>query len=195
MGHCCSKGATVSSDSAAAAASADANSTHQRPKPPPSPVAVPPSPHPNSNSFTMSPFQSPLPAGVAPSPARTPRKFRWPLPPPSPAKPIMSAIMKRLGPGKENKADETTPAEENANGVGEDAGRGRERELDKNFGYAKNFGAKFEIGKEVGRGHFGHTCWAKGKKGDLKGLPVAVKVISKSKVRIFTSSRKHNSIY
>jgi hypothetical protein len=31
-------------------------------------------------------------------------------------------------------------------------------------GQAKNFGAKFEIGKEVGRGHFGHTNSANGKK-------------------------------
>ena len=39
--------------------------------------------------------------------------------------------------------------------------------------------------EEVGRGHFGHTCWAKGKKGDLKGQSVAVKIISKAKVRGF----------
>lgn len=38
------------------------------------------------------------------------------------------------------------------------------------------------LGKEVGRGHFGHTCWAKGKKGELKGQPVAVKIISKAKM-------------
>jgi hypothetical protein len=57
--------------------------------------------------------------------------------------------------------------------------------LDKNFGYPKNLAAKFELGKEVGRGHFGHTCWAKGKKGELKGQPVAVKIISKAKVHCF----------
>lgn len=54
--------------------------------------------------------------------------------------------------------------------------------LDKSFGYAKNFVARFELGKEVGRGHFGHTCWAKGRKGELKGQNVAVKIISKAKV-------------
>lgn len=59
-----------------------------------------------------------------------------------------------------------------------------EVQLDKSFGYSTNFGAKFELGREVGRGHFGHTFWAKGKKGDLKGKPVAVKIISKSKVRL-----------
>ena len=60
---------------------------------------------------------------------------------------------------------------------------GGERGLDKSFGYGKNFGAKFELGREVGRGHFGHTYSAKGKKGELKGQPVAVKIISKVKVR------------
>lgn len=69
--------------------------------------------------------------------------------------------------------------------------------LDKNFGYGKNLGAKFELGKEVGRGHFGHTCWAKGKKGELKGQSVAVKIISKAKVCrfgmcfVFLSSKVH----
>ncbi|KAG7016799.1 CDPK-related kinase 4, partial [Cucurbita argyrosperma subsp. argyrosperma] len=127
--------------------------------------------HSNSVSATASPFSSPLPSGIAPSPARTPRrKFRWPLPPPSPAKPIM-AILRR----KSRKA--SIPEE---NQIGEE-GLG-EVQLDKSFGYSMNFGAKFELGKEVGRGHFGHTFWAKGKKGDLKGKPVAVKIISKSKM-------------
>ena len=58
-----------------------------------------------------------------------------------------------------------------------------ERPLDKSFGYGKNFGAKYELGKEVGRGHFGHTCSARAKKGDIKGQVVAVKIISKAKVR------------
>lgn len=65
-----------------------------------------------------------------------------------------------------------------------EGGGGGERTLDKSFGYGKNFGAKFELGKEVGRGHFGHTCWAKGKKGELKGISVAVKIITKAKVKI-----------
>lgn len=59
-----------------------------------------------------------------------------------------------------------------------------EVQLDKSFGYSNNFAAKFELGMEVGRGHFGHTFWAKGKKGNLKGIPVAVKIISKSKVSL-----------
>lgn len=128
-------------------------------------------------SFSASPYPSSLPAGVAPSPARTPgRKLRWPLPPPSPAKPIMAALFRRQGRADKPK-EGPIPEERHGGDEGE-----RESGLDKNFGYGKNFGAKFEIGKEVGRGHFGHTCWAKGKKGELKGHPVAVKIISKAKV-------------
>jgi serine/threonine protein kinase len=54
--------------------------------------------------------------------------------------------------------------------------------LDKTFGFGKNFGAKYELGKEVGRGHFGHTCSAIVKKGEYKGQTVAVKIISKAKM-------------
>ena len=55
-------------------------------------------------------------------------------------------------------------------------------DLNKTFGYGKNFGVKYEVGEEIGRGHFGHTCHGKVRKGDLKDQPVAVKVISKAKV-------------
>lgn len=54
--------------------------------------------------------------------------------------------------------------------------------LDKNFGFSKQFVAHYELGEEVGRGHFGYTCSAKAKKGSLKGQDVAVKVIPKSKM-------------
>lgn len=54
--------------------------------------------------------------------------------------------------------------------------------LDKSFGFSKHFVTNFELGQEVGRGHFGYTCSAKGKKGSFKGLDVAVKVIPKSKM-------------
>jgi serine/threonine protein kinase len=54
--------------------------------------------------------------------------------------------------------------------------------LDKSFGFSKHFGNKYELGDEVGRGHFGYTCQAKFKKGELKGQQVAVKVIPKAKV-------------
>ncbi|XP_031381975.1 CDPK-related kinase 4 [Punica granatum] len=165
MGHLCSKHSTV--------VTAD---DRPKPQPRPAPAASPPAPvAPEVNSLAGSPFQSPLPAGVAPSPspARTPRrKFRWPLPPPSPARPIMSAIMRRRGPVRPKEGPIAEVPEED----------GEEPRLDKTFGYPKNFGAKFELGAEVGRGHFGHTCRAKGKKGELKGQTVAVKIISKAKM-------------
>ncbi|KAL4325560.1 hypothetical protein GQ457_11G032330 [Hibiscus cannabinus] len=163
MGHCCSKNISAIDN--------EATSTVNQSQPPP--IPAPSIPAAETNSYSVSPFASPLPAGVAPSPspARTPgRKFRWPLPPPSPAKPIMAALMRRKG---SNKA---APVEGTIHEDGEGA------VLDKNFGYAKNLGAKFELGKEVGRGHFGHTCWAKGKKGELKGQSVAIKIISKAKM-------------
>ncbi|KAJ6807529.1 putative CDPK-related kinase 3 [Iris pallida] len=129
-------------------------------------------------------WPSPLPAGSAsaspfpvpsPSPARTPRQFfRRPFPPPSPAKLIKATLARRQGKRKEGAE---TIAEENG-GEREAAAAG----LDKNFGYGKNFGAKYEVGKEVGRGHFGNTCSARVKKGDLKGQVVAVKTIPKAKM-------------
>ncbi|TYI14398.1 hypothetical protein ES332_A08G118300v1 [Gossypium tomentosum] len=162
MGHCCSKNVSVNNE---------ATSTVYQSQPRPVPASATPSVE--TNSYAVSPFASPLPAGVAPSPspARTPgRKFRWPLPPPSPAKPIMAAIMRRKGSNQAAPMEGTIPED------------GEGAVLDKNFGYGKNLGAKFELGKEVGRGHFGHTCWAKGKKGELKGKSVAVKIISKAKM-------------
>ncbi|KAG2720619.1 hypothetical protein I3760_02G044400 [Carya illinoinensis] len=119
---------------------------------------------------------SPLPGGVSPSPARgsgTPRRFfRRPFPPPSPAKHIKASLAKRFGHAAKPK-DGPIP---------EERGAEMEQALDKSFGYTKNFGAKYELGKEVGRGHFGHTCSARGKKGELKDQPVAVKIISKAKM-------------
>lgn len=111
---------------------------------------------------------------MTPSPARsTPRRFfKRPFPPPSPAKHIKASLAKRFGHAK-------PPAE---GPIPEDDTPEPEQSLDKNFGYNKNFGAKFELGKEIGRGHFGHTCHAVGKKGELKDLPVAVKIISKTKM-------------
>lgn len=185
MGQCCSKG--VSGDNGGSVVAVgdgtSAVSTNNRPKPPPSPVrqsvgngmsytnnSTP------AHSFTASPFQSPYPAGIAPSPSPvgTPRrKFKWPFPPPSPAKPILSAIFKRQGGTSVKPKEGPIPEDEGGEGEGQ---------LDKSFGYPKNLTSKYELGKEVGRGHFGHTCWAKGKKGELKNQPVAVKIISKAKM-------------
>ncbi|CDP05003.1 unnamed protein product [Coffea canephora] len=89
----------------------------------------------------------------------------------------MSAILKRQGaPAKQ---DEGPTPEHDGGGAADSEG---ERPLDKSLGYPKNFVAKYELGKEVGRGHFGRTCWAKGKKGELKNQAVAVKIISKAKM-------------
>lgn len=127
----------------------------------------------NTCSHTASPLTSPLPIGASPSPARvTPRRFfRRPFPPPSPAKHIYSSLVKRHGvpKGKEASVPEVAPLE-------------GEKPLDKSFGYSKNFGAKYELGQEVGRGHFGRTCSAKVCQGELKGQSVAVKIISKEKM-------------
>ncbi|CAA0827506.1 CDPK-related kinase 1 [Striga hermonthica] len=121
---------------------------------------------------------SPLPSLFKTSPANsssvpsTPLRFlKRPFPPPSPAKHIKALLLRRHGSIKPNEA--TIP-------------EGSECEitigLDKNFGFLKNFSSCYEIGEEVGRGHFGYTCSAKGKKGSLKGQDVAVKVIPKSKM-------------
>lgn len=116
---------------------------------------------------------SPLPGGVTPSPARsTPRRFfKRPFPPPSPAKHIKASLARRLGHNKPREGP-----------IPEDGATVTDQSLDKNFGYNKNFGAKYELGKEIGRGHFGHTCHARGRKGELKDQSVAVKIISKAKV-------------
>ncbi|XP_064979644.1 CDPK-related kinase 3-like isoform X4 [Musa acuminata AAA Group] len=137
--------------------------------------------HSSSTSTTAtawpSPYQqgsaSPLPAEVPPSPARsTPRRlFRRPFPPPSPAKHIRIALAKRQGLPKPKESP-----------IPEDGNEEVERPLDKSFGYGKNFEAKYELGKEVGRGHFGHTCLATAKKGEIMGQFVAVKIISKAKM-------------
>lgn len=132
---------------------------------------------PARSSSHASPWPSPYPHGVNPSPsparASTPKRFfRRPFPPPSPAKHIRESLAKRLGKAKPKEGP--IPEE---HGVETDS-----QSLDKSFGYSKNFGAKYELGKEVGRGHFGHTCSARAKKGDLKDQPVAVKIISKSKM-------------
>nr|GMC83356.1 CDPK-related kinase 5-like [Ipomoea batatas] len=128
------------------------------------------------------PFYSPSPAHylfskkspattTAKSGASTPgRLFKRPFPPPSPAKHIKSLLLRRHGSVKPNAA--AIPEGEEGEGA----------DLDKSFGFSKQFTSRYEIGEEVGRGHFGYTCSATGKKGELKGQRVAVKVIPKSKM-------------
>ncbi|KAL6534665.1 cyclin-dependent serine/threonine protein kinase [Orobanche gracilis] len=103
----------------------------------------------------------------------TPLGFlKRPFPPPSPAKHIKSLLLRRHGSVKPNEASIPEGSECEMVVVG----------LDKNFGFLKNFSSCYEIGEEMGRGHFGYTCSAKRKKGSLKGQDVAVKVIPKSKM-------------
>ncbi|XP_023771739.1 CDPK-related kinase 4 isoform X2 [Lactuca sativa] len=182
MGHCCSKGSVAASalkDDVNHGSTA-AGKNHIQHKPPSLGGSVGKASNGASSSdtplhsYTGSPGQIPYPEGVGatPSPAGTPRRtFKWPFPPPSPAKPIMSAIRKRRETKKEKPA-----------AIQEDDRKEREPPLDKHFGFPRNFRAKYELGKEIGRGHFGHTCRAKCKKGALKDQFVAVKIISKSKM-------------
>lgn len=101
----------------------------------------------------------------------TPRRFfKRPFPPPSPAKHIRAVLARRQG-----KAAAAIPEGEESEGGGV-AG------LDKSFGFSKQFNSKYEVGEEVGRGHFGYTCSARSKKGEHKGQRVAVKVIPKAKM-------------
>lgn len=128
------------------------------------------------------PFYSPSPAhylkkspAASKSTGSTPRRFfRRPFPPPSPAKHIRAVLARRHG----KKAATAIPEEgEEEGGV----------ELDKRFGFSKEFTSRLEVGEEVGRGHFGYTCSARFKKGEFKGQQVAVKVIPKAKVGPFLS--------
>ncbi|CAH8308060.1 unnamed protein product [Eruca vesicaria subsp. sativa] len=187
MGHCYSRNISTVEDNdgdipAGAAHLPHHTDNNHRTSIPNSPAASSSS---DVNPYTISPFQSPLPAGVAPSPARTPgKKFKWPFPPPSPAKPIMAALRRRRGTAPQPRDG---PIPEESEEVDDHHGRGGGSRggdrLDKNFGFSKNFEGKYELGKEVGRGHFGHTCWAKAKKGKIKGQTVAVKIISKAKMK------------
>lgn len=140
-----------------------------------------PSPYPHGAGVGGGAGTSPLPPGVSPSPARsTPgrRFFKRPFPPPSPAKHIKASLARRFG---YPKTPREGPIPEDSAAAAENDHQ-QQQSLDKTFGYNKNFGAKYELGKEVGRGHFGHTCFAKGKKGELKDQALAVKIISKAKV-------------
>ncbi|KAB5551706.1 hypothetical protein DKX38_009017 [Salix brachista] len=118
------------------------------------------SPSPLSSLFKTSPAVS----SVSSTPLRI---FKRPFPPPSPAKHIRALLARRHGSVKPNEA---SIPEGNEIDIG----------LDKNFGFSKQFVSHYELGEEVGRGHFGYTCSAKAKKGSLKGQNVAVKVIPKS---------------
>ncbi|KAG5626488.1 hypothetical protein H5410_011706 [Solanum commersonii] len=177
MGQCYGKTVPIVRDADGVITDVIGDSDHPLPQTPVSSNNLPSVKNTPARSSANSPWPSPYPhgvVGVTPSPARsTPRRFfKRPFPPPSPAKHIKASLAKRFGHAK-------PPAE---GPIPEDDTPEPDQSLDKNFGYNKNFGAKFELGKEIGRGHFGHTCHAVGKKGELKDLPVAVKIISKTKM-------------
>ena len=116
--------------------------------------------------------KSPGPTGGNNSGSSTPKRFfRRPFPPPSPAKHIKAVLARRQG-----KKTATAILEE-----GEEEARGGV-DLDKRFGFSKEFTSRLEVGEEMGRGHFGYTCSARFRKGERKGQQVAVKVIPKAKV-------------
>ncbi|XP_061367148.1 CDPK-related kinase 5-like isoform X2 [Gastrolobium bilobum] len=121
------------------------------------------------------PFYSPSPAHFfkkSPAASSTPRRFfRRPFPPPSPAKHIKAVLARRQG--KKTTTAIPEEGEEEAGGAAD---------LDKRFGFSKELSSRLEVGEEVGRGHFGYTCSARFKKGELKGQQVAVKVIPKAKM-------------
>ncbi|XP_047155378.1 CDPK-related kinase 5-like isoform X2 [Vigna umbellata] len=161
MGLCTSKphaNPTLSSSPNSNPHFTDTNADEQLPK----------NPIPTPKKSPLFPFYTPSPAhhffsGKSPAPA-TPRRF---FKPPSPAKHIRAVLARRHGSVKPNEA--SIPEDEVV-------------ALDKNFGFSKQFEQKFEVGDEVGRGHFGYTCAAKFLKGQLKGQHVAVKVIPKAKM-------------
>ncbi|KAJ3682171.1 hypothetical protein LUZ60_014744 [Juncus effusus] len=194
MGVCYAKNIPVAdADPSSSSPTAFAGgATHHLPSPPRQQRA--PSPRPRSKHPTpsrtsasgvsggASPWLSPLPPGVAPSPSpargSTPRRFfRRPFPPPSPAKHIKASLAKR------QPASNAGPAvsEEGGNESNNHEVEGSDG-LDKTFGFGKNFAAKYELGKEVGKGHFGHTYMARAKKGEIRGQLVAVKIIAKAKM-------------
>ncbi|CAA7060517.1 unnamed protein product [Microthlaspi erraticum] len=123
------------------------------------------SPSPLHSFFKTSPAVSSS-SSVSSTPLRI---FKRPFPPPSPAKHIRAFLARRYGSVKPNEASIPEGSEC-------DVG------LDKKFGFSRQFASHYEIDGEVGRGHFGYTCSAKGRKGSLKGQDVAVKVIPKSKM-------------
>lgn len=121
-----------------------------------------------------SPLWSPAPANGSSN--STPKRFfKRPFPPPSPAKHIRSVLARRQGTVKPNAAGDRIPE-------GSEPGTATGTGLDKRFGFSKHFSDKYEVGEEVGRGHFGYTRVATAKKGELKGQQVAVKIIPKSKM-------------
>ncbi|CAI9104374.1 OLC1v1003032C1 [Oldenlandia corymbosa var. corymbosa] len=123
----------------------------------------------SKNSPALAPPPSSEPRSAASTPGRT---YKRHLRPPSPARHVKALLLKRHG----RKSTSSTVPE------GAEGGVAAAGELDKSFGFSKLFTNKYEMGEEVGRGHFGYTCSAIAKKGELKNQKVAVKVVPKDKM-------------
>ncbi|XP_047332560.1 CDPK-related kinase 5-like [Impatiens glandulifera] len=124
------------------------------------------------NHHHQSVKKSPFSSFYSPNPlhSSTPRRsYKRPFPPPSPAKHIKAVLALRQRSSKPKKQEGENQNDDISS-------------LDKSFGFSKQFITRYEIGEEIGRGHFGYTCSAIVKKGDLKGQEVAVKIIPKVKM-------------
>lgn len=127
---------------------------------------------PSPAHYLFSKKSSPAVGGNRSANSTPSRFFKRPFPPPSPAKHIKALLAKRHG----KKVESAVAIPEGEEAAAAATG------LDKSFGFSKQFTSKYEVGEEVGRGHFGYTLSARFKKGDLKGQQVAVKVIPKAKM-------------
>lgn len=88
---------------------------------------------------------------------------------------------------QQQKQKQVEPVDSQKSYITDDASAGSglgpgQKPLDKNFGFSKNIALKYDIEEEIGRGHFGHTCAGRIRKGDNKGQRVAIKIIPKGKV-------------
>ncbi|XP_073138416.1 CDPK-related protein kinase isoform X2 [Henckelia pumila] len=122
-------------------------------------------PPPKPNPYARKASPPPETVSEPPTPLYTSKKtpLRGMFPPPSPAKHLKELFFRR-----------------------DDMEAGYP-EMDKNFGFTKQFSRKYEVGEVVGRGHFGNVHSSIVKKGELKGQKVAIKIIPKSKMTAATA--------
>jgi hypothetical protein len=94
-------------------------------------------------------------------------------------------LAKMLGGRKPKEASLLEEGVVGAGASGAAAGDGLEavRPLDKTLGFKDNFAFKYKLEREIGRGQLAHVFLAIVKSGRYKGQNVAVKIISKAKVK------------
>ncbi|KAK6129384.1 hypothetical protein DH2020_036900 [Rehmannia glutinosa] len=164
MGHCCSKGVTVSVDKDDLNSTSAAANNHRRQTPHPDRIRRPP---PMGRRVRRLSRSRRVRFRALTLPASRRRLLRLGHRGGSSGGRCLRLPRRSLLCRRFETATGFAAYEADTGGSGGGGGRaeGSERPLDKSFGYSKNFAAKYELGKEVGRGHFGHTCWAKGKRG------------------------------